>query len=98
MSYRIDLATSAVKDLQRLRKFDRVKILEAVETQLSHEPMTETRSRKELRDNILARWELRVGDHRVFYNVSEDEQVVQVTAVGYKVHNRLFVGGKEVEI
>ncbi len=46
----------------------------------------------------MARWELREGDFRVFYNVDEANNIVSVTAVGYKIHNKLFIGGKEVEI
>ncbi len=43
------------------------KLLSAIEVQLVHEPLTETRNRKLLRPNPIAPWELRVGDLRAFY-------------------------------
>lgn len=96
--YRIELAQSALDDLERFKKFERVVIFDAIESQLLHQPDVETRKRKRLRESVLARWELRQGKFRVFYNVLEDKKLVQITAVGFKEHNRLFVGGKEVEI
>ncbi len=98
MPYQINLAISALEDLQCFRKSDRVGILDAIYEQLIHEPATKTRKRKALRENILARWVLRKGDFRVFYNVDEAKNVVSVTAVGHKIHNKLFIGGKEVGI
>ena len=98
MPYRIKLAVSALEDLRCFRKFVRVRLLDAMETQLTHEPTKETRKRRRLRGDVLASWELREGDYRVFYNVSEDEGIVHVTAVGHKDHNKLYVGKKEVKI
>jgi hypothetical protein len=49
--YVIDLTTEAMDDLAGLRKFDQVRIVEGIETQLSQEPGTETRNRKRLRPN-----------------------------------------------
>ena len=58
----------------------------------------ETRNRKLLRDNPVADWELRVGEFRVFYEVDVDEHRVRIVAVGHKEHNRLFIGGEEIEL
>ena len=69
-----------------------------MERQLLYEPNRETRNRKSLRENILARWELRVDKYRVFYNVNEKEGVVDITAVGYKEHGKFFIRGKEVKL
>ena len=55
------------------------------------------RRRKRLTANPLASWELRIGDHRVFYEVEED-RAVTILAVGVKVHNDLFIRGKKVEL
>lgn len=33
-------------------------------------------------------WELRVGDHRVFYDVAEEEEAVYVRAVRHKPPHR----------
>jgi mRNA-degrading endonuclease RelE of RelBE toxin-antitoxin system len=45
----------------------------------------------------LARWELRIGDFRVFYEV-EGGATAAVLAVGVKEHNELFVRGRKVEL
>jgi mRNA-degrading endonuclease RelE of RelBE toxin-antitoxin system len=47
--------------------------------------------------NPLAPWELRVGDHRVFYEV-EGDTAVTILAVGIKDHNDLFIRGRKVEL
>ena len=47
-----------------------------------------------------ADWELRVEHFFVFYDVVDEggSQSVKVKAVGHKVHNKLFVGQKEVTL
>ncbi|TRZ99325.1 MAG: type II toxin-antitoxin system RelE/ParE family toxin [Nitrospiraceae bacterium] len=74
-------------------------VLQAVERNLLHEPLQETRNRKPLRPNPVAPWELRVGSLRVFYEVAEGEpDVVRVLAVGQKQGNVLRIAGREVEL
>ncbi len=51
-----------------------------------------------MEDNALAPWELRVGDFRVFYDINVEEESVVILAVGHKVHNKLFIGGEEIEL
>ena len=64
-----------------------------------HEPLKETRNRKPLRPNPVAPWELRVGELRVFYEVSEGPPaLVQVLAVGIKVRETLLIGGQEIKL
>ena len=62
------------------------------------EPTAETRNRKEMRPNSLASWELRIGDLRVYYDVTEEPQTVTVVAVGIKRDNRVFIGGEERQL
>ena len=74
-------------------------ILDAIEQQLQHEPLVETRNRKLLRPNPLAPWELRVGQLRVFYEVPvSDPDVVRILAVGQKKGNILRIAGKEIQL
>jgi mRNA-degrading endonuclease RelE of RelBE toxin-antitoxin system len=70
-------------------------LLAAIEQQLGWEPMTKTSNRKPLRPNELSKWELRVSEYRIFYDVDEITLTVKIKAVGYKEHNRLFIRGKE---
>jgi hypothetical protein len=74
-------------------------VLDAVVEQLAHEPTVETWNRKPMRPNPLAPWELRVGDLRVYYDVSEEpEPVVHIRAVGIKEHNELRIGGEAYKL
>ncbi|GAB4580798.1 MAG: hypothetical protein Fur0022_35400 [Anaerolineales bacterium] len=98
MNFRIEISNSAFEDLRSLKKSERVLILDAIDRQLFVDPARETRNRKILRENVLSRWELRVGKYRVFYNVDEEQRKIDVTAVGYKEHDTLFIRGKEVKI
>jgi hypothetical protein len=73
-------------------------IFDSVDEQLPHEPTIEPQNRKEMRPNPLASWELRIGDLRVCYDVTEDPQTVAVVATGIKRGNRVFIGGREVRL
>jgi mRNA-degrading endonuclease RelE of RelBE toxin-antitoxin system len=78
-------------------------IAKTIDEQLSFAPDRETRNRKPLErpTSFGATWELRFGTNnrfRVFYEVDSMEQSVQVLAIGEKEGNRLFIGGKEVQI
>ena len=97
MAYDIRFASSAKRHLQEFPVGERAVIVAAVETQLSHEPLVETRNRKCLRPNPLAPWELRVRSKRVFYEVDEPG-VVTVLAIGTKRGNRLYIEGEEIEL
>ncbi len=93
--FEVKFTASALDDLDFFKPYEQNRILDAVEQQLPHKPLTPTRHRKELRPNPLSAWELQVGKYRVFYDVEREEQVVRVKAVGWKEHNQLFIRGKE---
>jgi mRNA-degrading endonuclease RelE of RelBE toxin-antitoxin system len=96
----IEFTEDAAHDVASLRKFDQVRVMSAVETQLSHEPAKQTRNRnrKRLRPNRLAEWALRADNFRVFYDVSLSEQIVRVVAVGEKIGNELHIRGEKFEL
>jgi mRNA-degrading endonuclease RelE of RelBE toxin-antitoxin system len=81
-----------------LKKADQNIVLDAIERQLSTEPLAQTRNRKPLRSNGLSSWEVRVGIHRIFYDVDEETSVVTVKAVGRKEHDKLYIRGKEYRL
>ena len=97
MAYEIRFASSAKRHLREFSVGERAVIIAAVETQLSHEPLVETRNRKRLRPNPLAPWELRVRSMRVFYDVDQPG-VVTVLAIGTKRGHRLYIEGEEIEL
>jgi mRNA-degrading endonuclease RelE of RelBE toxin-antitoxin system len=107
MPYEIEFAESVRSQLDALTANQRRTVVQAIEEQLLHEPLKETRNRKLLRPNPVAPWELRVGQFRVFYDVlphdpnlmpPEVEGVVQVLAIGRKTGNDLWIGGKKVQL
>lgn len=104
MPYEIRFADTAIGHLAGLTARERSTVIDAIENQLSHEPLVETRNRKLLRPNPIASWELRAGALRVFYDVATTEvpagtaSVVRVLAVGKKERNVLRIGGKVVDL
>jgi mRNA-degrading endonuclease RelE of RelBE toxin-antitoxin system len=96
--YVVEFTENAIEDLRCLRKNEQGIIVDEIEKQLFHEPLTETRNRKPLRPNDLSQWELRVDRFRVFYDVTVKDAMVIVKAVGWKDHNKLFIHGKEFQL
>ena len=97
MAYEIRFASSAKRHLQEFSVGERAGIVAAIETQLSHQPLVQTRNRKRLRPNPIAPWELRVRTARVFYEVAQ-AGVVTVLAIGAKRGSWLTIGGEEIEL
>lgn len=100
MSFEIKFTQTAANHIRALRKFEQQLILDAIEEQLVSEPHQETRNRKRLGNNDISDWELRVDKYRIFYDLelTEEKHVVKIKAVGYKVHNTLYIGGKETKL
>jgi mRNA-degrading endonuclease RelE of RelBE toxin-antitoxin system len=96
--YQIDFSNDARTDLSYFTAYERKIIVSGIKEQLVHEPHSEVKNRKKLRDNPLANWELRIGKYRIFYEINEDTLSVTIISVGYKQHNLLFIRDKEVEL
>jgi mRNA interferase RelE/StbE len=80
MWFAIVVAPEAVEDLRRLKANLRSEVRAAIETHLRHEPRKTSRSRiKRLRGIGRPQFRLRVGEVRVFYDVSGG--VVEVLAI-----------------
>jgi mRNA-degrading endonuclease RelE of RelBE toxin-antitoxin system len=78
-------------------------IREGIERPLTFTPDNEARNRKPLAREVEfeANWELRLGPgnrFRVFYTVDLESREVHILAIGEKRVNRLYIGGKEIEI
>jgi mRNA-degrading endonuclease RelE of RelBE toxin-antitoxin system len=80
MRYDIIFAPDADNSLRRIRAYDRVAVLDAIVHHLRHEPMRTSKSRnKALRGLRHPQYRLRIGDLRVFYDVTPGQ--VEVVAV-----------------
>ncbi len=79
MNFSIRIKRSAVRELRRLAKEDRIRIVEAVD-RLAENPFLGSALKGDLRG--LRR--LRVGDYRVIYEVQGDALVVLVIRVAHR--------------
>jgi mRNA-degrading endonuclease RelE of RelBE toxin-antitoxin system len=80
MAFEIILAPTAATALKNLSVPIRTGVAKALEVHLTHEPTKVSKSRiKRLRGLTQPQYRLRVGDIRVFYDVTESQ--VQVLAI-----------------
>ena len=84
--------------MRNLSARERRTILDRAEAVLGMNPVRESRDLKVLRANPLARWELRIGDFRIFFDVEQESRQVMVLAVGRKQGNRIWIAGREVRL
>lgn len=78
--FEIVLAPEALEDLKNLKATVRTTVREGIEQHLRHEPMRVSRSRiKRLRRIAQPQYRLRIGEVRVFYDVTES--TVEVLAI-----------------
>jgi mRNA-degrading endonuclease RelE of RelBE toxin-antitoxin system len=96
--FQVKFNARASSYLREMRKFDQVRIAQAIRGQLTHEPNQPTQNRKRLRPNPLAEWELRVDEFRIFYDVDLTSNQVSVAAIGHKQGSKLFVHGQEYQL
>jgi mRNA-degrading endonuclease RelE of RelBE toxin-antitoxin system len=90
MPFDIILAPEAVEDLKRIKAHVRAAVRTALEAHLRHEPERASRSRiKRLRGLRRPQYRLRVGDVRVFYDVSGT--TVEVLAIVAKSEAELWL-------
>ena len=80
MRYDIILAPQAIIDLRALKAHLRSTVRDAIEKHLRHEPTKVSKSRiKHLRGISRPEYRLRVGEVRIFYDVSET--TVEILAI-----------------
>jgi mRNA-degrading endonuclease RelE of RelBE toxin-antitoxin system len=88
--YTINYGVDAADEIRRLEAYYQRRILAEIKTHLTQTPTVQTKRRKPLPnlshpwDAVPPIWELRVGDYRVFYDVSEVDYLVRVLAVRHK--------------
>jgi mRNA interferase RelE/StbE len=96
MRYEIVLSPEAVKDFRNLRSHLRATVRDGIEEHLRHEPTRETRSRiRRLRGVSRPQYRLRIGDVRIFYDVSDN--VVHVLAIVLKAEAQKWLEALEAE-
>jgi mRNA-degrading endonuclease RelE of RelBE toxin-antitoxin system len=96
MAFSIIIQPNAEGDIEYYRVNEQRTIIDGIKTHLRDQPDIESRRKKILRPNQIAPWELRIDMYRVFYKI--EGTTVLVVAVGHKVHNTLYIRGKEVDL
>jgi mRNA-degrading endonuclease RelE of RelBE toxin-antitoxin system len=80
MRYAIVIAPEAIQDLKRLKTHSRAMVRDGIEKHLRHQPTSTRKTRiKRLRGLFDPQYRLRVGEVRVFYDVSE--RTVEILAI-----------------
>lgn len=91
MPFEIVFAPEAVEDLRMLNANLRARVRSAIATHLRHEPQKTSRSRiKRLRRLRQPQYRLRVGDVRIFYDVSGT--TVEILAIVTKLEAERWLG------
>jgi mRNA-degrading endonuclease RelE of RelBE toxin-antitoxin system len=101
--YSLVFASVVAQHLRAIEARYHALIREKIGEQLRFEPGVETTNRKPLRQPapFTAAWEIRFGPDnrfRVLYDIDEETHTVQILAIGEKQRERLFIGGKEVQL
>lgn len=92
--YRIYFSKGVEDDFAEIAAFHRKIILSSIEKKLKYEPAKPTKNRKLLKgitppwNAVPPIWELRIGNYRVFYDVSEMENTVYIRAVKAKPQDK----------
>jgi mRNA-degrading endonuclease RelE of RelBE toxin-antitoxin system len=96
MKYEIVLAPEAAQDLKRLKAHDRAEVKDALDRHLRHEPNKVSKSLiKRLRGMNHPQYRLRVGEIRVFYDITRNR--VEILAIVSKTEAVSWlkeIGGK----
>lgn len=79
-SYSVELTRTAEKQLRRVAKHDRGRVVEAIES-LAHKPRPRGARKLQGYDDV---YRIRVGQYRIVYEVFDDRVVVMVLKVGHR--------------
>lgn len=90
MQFRVEFDPQAFEDFRNLRAKDRAAVLDVVQALLPVQPERTSRSRiKRLRGEGSPQFRLRVGNHRVYYDVRKD--MVYVMRILDKATNQRYL-------
>ncbi|HEV3138138.1 MAG TPA: type II toxin-antitoxin system RelE/ParE family toxin [Pirellulales bacterium] len=82
MPFQIQYAEAAANDIRALRAFDQRKVLDGIEEHLTHQPQQTSRSRiKAMGQPFWSQYRLRIDDFRIYYDIDEENHVVNVLRV-----------------
>jgi mRNA interferase RelE/StbE len=80
MEYDVIIKPSAEKQLDKLAKATRIRVLDKLED-LRHDPRPEGAVKLKRADDL---WRIRIGDYRVIYQILDDRLLVIVVRVSHR--------------
>lgn len=96
MRYEIIFAPQAEEDLLRLRANVRAEALDTIEAHLRYEPTKLSKSRIKRLENLeWPEYRLRIGDIRAFYDVADEDNVVEILAIREKAEAMIWLSEHE---
>jgi len=99
LPFRIEYSPDTRSHLRALTTRHRVIVLDEVDRQLTHEPVTETRNRKPCGQTRWLRGNLGLVLYEYTYDVEGDpDPVVYIRAVGVKVGHRVRTGKEVIQL
>jgi mRNA-degrading endonuclease RelE of RelBE toxin-antitoxin system len=90
MAFAIVFTERADGHLAGLRAYEQARVVDEIEEQLAHEPLTRTSRKKELKgvspsfEHVPPVWQLRIDAYRVIYDVDIRTRAVVIRAILYK--------------
>ena len=94
MPFEIRYSTVAVKQLKGCRAFDRATILDEIEQHLTINPAVQSKAKiKKLRQPAATQFRLRVGSFRIFYDVDDDANRVNIVQILSKADSFRYLEG-----
>ncbi|MCZ7645638.1 MAG: type II toxin-antitoxin system RelE/ParE family toxin [Planctomycetota bacterium] len=80
MAYAVQLTPAAERDLKKLERAIRARVVRALEG-LASEPRPQGSTKLSGKENL---WRVRVGDHRVLYAIEDRRLVVLVVKIAHR--------------
>jgi|TARA_B110000263_G_C14844162_1_gene301104 mRNA interferase RelE/StbE len=78
-SYRIVIKKSAAKEIEKIQKKDRIRVIEKIRS-LSNDPQPEGSKKLSGQE----KYRIRQGDYRILYQIIDDELIIIVVKIGHR--------------
>ena len=78
-SYRIVIKKSAAKEIEKIQKKDRIRIIEKIRS-LATDPQPQGCKKLSAQE----KFRIRQGNYRILYQIIEDELIISVVRVGHR--------------
>ncbi len=81
--YKIEYSKKIMKDLEKLDKYTRTKIINWIDKNLIDKKNPREKGRA-LTGNLSGRWRYRIGDYRLICQIKDEELIILALTVGHR--------------